>query len=185
VLITTVDGVLDPPGPIGAVASRVIGTVAAQVGRGARDLPFEVHTPSWPSYQVGVRANDAFLARRFPEAAARFREAYALDTTVVSYALWEAVAWSNTGNDERIAASLDELAPRRDELTRFDWSQFSRHKNQMTILDGDGPQEAASVAAPAERTEPLALFNAADDESVAPADGQDIGAPSVPGLLWD
>lgn len=127
---------------IGQIASRVVGTVASHRGRAGLQLPFEVRAPSWEAYRAGERANDAFLARRFPEAATLYREAYTLDTTAVGYALWEAVAWSNVINNDRIAAILDELAPRRGALTRFDDAQYAWLR---AILDGDRPGALAAA----------------------------------------
>ncbi|MDX1646510.1 MAG: hypothetical protein R3304_05150 [Longimicrobiales bacterium] len=66
-----------------------------------------------------------FLRGRFDSAATSFRHADELDTTAVGYLLWEAVWFENLDDRTRVARTLDDLRPRRDELTRFDAAQFA------------------------------------------------------------
>jgi DNA-binding SARP family transcriptional activator/tetratricopeptide (TPR) repeat protein len=127
-----VAAVLDPypvdprlPAPaLERLGSRVVGTLAAHLGHGLPEHPFVVSTPSYESYRAADRATSLFLVRRFESAAAMYRQAYQLDTTAVGYLLWEGISHSNLSNYPRVWEILEELRPRRDELTRFDAVQF-------------------------------------------------------------
>jgi DNA-binding SARP family transcriptional activator len=127
-----VAAVLDPypvdprlPAPaLERLASRVVGTLAAHLGHDLPEHPFVVSTPSYESYRTADRATSLFLDRRFESAVALYRQAYQLDTTAVGYLLWEGISHSNLSNYPRVREILEELRPRRDELTRFDAVQF-------------------------------------------------------------
>lgn len=139
----------DQPGPaLERLGSRVAGTIAAHLGEDLPEHPFVVPTPSYESYRTADRAMTVFLRGDYQRSAALFRRAYDLDTTAVGYLLWEAVSYENVDDRPRIAVILDELRPRRDELTRFDAAQFDWLEAMM-----NGDRAGALRAARAARRE--------------------------------
>jgi len=140
VLVTTVTSepgsqvvaVLDPepvdpahPGPaLERLSSRVVGTVAAHLGEELPEHPFVVRNPSYESYRAADRATRLFLEQRFDSAGTLFRRAWELDPSAVGYLLWEGISYQNLRDSDRVRSILDELRPRRDELTPFDAAQF-------------------------------------------------------------
>jgi DNA-binding SARP family transcriptional activator/tetratricopeptide (TPR) repeat protein len=118
---------VDPGAPDQALerhSSRVVGTLAAHLGQELPEHPFVVRTPSYASYRTADRATGLFLDRRFREAAALFRSAYELDNTAVGYLLWSAISLRNVSDAAAVWNILEEIGPRRDELTPFDAAQF-------------------------------------------------------------
>ncbi len=117
----------DPANPDEALEelrSRVVGTVAAHLGADLPEHPFVVRTPSWEAYRAADRATRLFLNQRFDSAGVLFRRAWELDQTAWGYLLWEAVAYWNVRNEERVRAILDEVRPRTLELSPFDGAHF-------------------------------------------------------------
>ncbi len=113
------------PGPaLERVRSRVVGTVTAHLGQKLPEHPFVVPTPSYESYRTADRATARFLEVRYEEAAELYRRAYELDTTAIGYLLWEGVSRHNLSDRRSVGAILDEVRPRRVELTPFDDAQF-------------------------------------------------------------
>jgi DNA-binding SARP family transcriptional activator/tetratricopeptide (TPR) repeat protein len=118
---------VDPtdPGPaLERVRSRVVGTVTAHLGQKLPEHPFVVPTPSYESYRTADRATARFLEVRYEEAAELYGRAYELDATAIGYLLWEGVSRHNLSDRRSVEAILDEVRPRRDELTPFDDAQF-------------------------------------------------------------
>lgn len=139
---------VDPerPGPaLERLGSRVAGTIAAHLGGGLPEHPFVVPTPSYESYRTADRAMTLFLRGDHLGSAALFRRAYDLDTTAVGYLLWEAVSYENVDDRPRVTTILDELRPRRGELTRFDAAQFD-WLEAMANGDRPGALRAARAA---------------------------------------
>jgi len=133
-------GVADPRRGLEALVARIVGAVASHLGQEASEHPFPVRAPTWDAYRVSVDANRAFLARRFSEAAALYRQAHELDTTAVAYLLWSAVAHSNIRFGAEVQAIVTRVAPERDRLSRFDaalfdWLNAKLAGNQAGALD--------------------------------------------------
>jgi DNA-binding SARP family transcriptional activator/tetratricopeptide (TPR) repeat protein len=148
-----VAAVLDPygvdprlPAPaLERLASRVVGTLAAQLGLEPPQHPFVVPAPAYESYRTADRATSLFLDRRYDNAAAMYRQAYQLDTTAVGYLLWEGISQLNLSRYPRVWEILEELRPRRDELTLFDALQFD-WLEAVVLGDRAGALRAARIA---------------------------------------
>jgi DNA-binding SARP family transcriptional activator/tetratricopeptide (TPR) repeat protein len=139
---------LDPrlPGPaLERLGSRVVGTLAAHLGQELPRHPFVVPAPSYESYRTADRATSLFLERRFDSAAAMYRQAYQLDTTAVGYLLWEGISHLNLSRYPRVWEILEELRPRREELTPFDALQFD-WLEAAVLGDRAGALRAARIA---------------------------------------
>jgi DNA-binding SARP family transcriptional activator/tetratricopeptide (TPR) repeat protein len=148
-----VAAVLDPypvdprlPAPaLERLGSRVVGTLAAHLGQELPRHPFVVPAPSYESYRAGDRATSLFLDRHYASAAAMYRQAYQLDTTAVGYLLWEGISHLNLSRYPRSWEILEELRPRRDELTPFDALQFD-WLEAVLLGDRAGALRAARIA---------------------------------------
>ncbi|MCG8469352.1 MAG: hypothetical protein MJB57_14285, partial [Gemmatimonadetes bacterium] len=137
----------DPAGALTDLRSRVVGAIAARRGEDAPEHPFVVRTPSWESFRAADRATERFLRRDFGEAARLYREAYELDTTAVGYLLWEGISESNRSGWSAVSEVLEELAPRRGELSDFDATQYDWLSAR---LRGDGAGVIAAARAAGE-----------------------------------
>jgi DNA-binding SARP family transcriptional activator/tetratricopeptide (TPR) repeat protein len=127
------------------LGSRVVGTLAAHLGQELPEHPFVVPTPSYESYRTADRATSLFLDRRYDSAAATYRRAYQLDTTALGYLLWEGISHWNLARYSRVWEILEELRPRRDELTPFDAVQFD-WLEAVVLGDRAGALRAARTA---------------------------------------
>lgn len=139
---------VDPEAPNRALerlGSRVVGSLAAHLGQALPEHPFVVRTPSYESYRLADRATALFLERRHREAAPLFRRAYELDPTAVGYLLWSAISLDNVSERAGAWEILEEIRPRRDELTPFDAAQFDWLESKL-LGDRAGALRAARAA---------------------------------------
>jgi tRNA A-37 threonylcarbamoyl transferase component Bud32/TolB-like protein/tetratricopeptide (TPR) repeat protein len=110
----------DPTAAIDTVRLRVMGVLAARLGRVRWEIPASVQPPTYEAYRAYAEGMKRWTAGEYAEAGAEFERAYALDSTYLRALIFASSAYGSSGNPARSDSLTEFLVLRRDRLSPYD-----------------------------------------------------------------